>query len=388
MWVSRANAKQRKGRAGRCQPGICYHLYSRARENTFDTDIQPEIQRIRLDDIILSLKLLGIQDPKAFLMSLLSTPQKSIVEHSIDLLKRIEALTRNEKLTPLGYHLARLPVEPQTGKMILFGALFCCLDPITSIAASLSFRDAFYNVIGKEREVDEIKLEFSRGTKSDHLMLANVIKEYRDVREHEKYHFLRQNFLSRHTLDQLENMKHQFCKLLNDARFIENSNPKDYNSNRYSENLKVVKAIICSGLYPNIAKLLRVRRHKNHSDATPILETKEDGRCHVHLSSVNAKQSDFDSRYLVYFMKQKSTKIFIHDCTTVNPYSILFFGDMVEPNFEQNYISVANYMSFKCNPETQKLLLDLREGLNQLLKKKIWTPSVIDWDADEGTLLK
>ncbi len=53
------------------------------------------------------------------------------------------ALDEDEELTSLGYHLARLPVEPRIGKMILFGAMFCCLDPILTIAASLSFKDPF-----------------------------------------------------------------------------------------------------------------------------------------------------------------------------------------------------------------------------------------------------
>ena len=46
-------------------------------------------------------------------------------------------------MLPLGVHLARMPVDPHTGKMILFGAMFCCLDPILTVAASLSFKDAF-----------------------------------------------------------------------------------------------------------------------------------------------------------------------------------------------------------------------------------------------------
>lgn len=53
------------------------------------------------------------------------------------------ALDDNENLTPLGYHLAKLPLDPQTGKMILMGAIFSCVDPILSVAASLSFKDAF-----------------------------------------------------------------------------------------------------------------------------------------------------------------------------------------------------------------------------------------------------
>ena len=53
----------------------------------------------------------------------------------------IHALERDgEQLTPLGFHLAQLPMDPQTGKMILLGAIFGCLDPVLSVAASLSFK--------------------------------------------------------------------------------------------------------------------------------------------------------------------------------------------------------------------------------------------------------
>ena len=48
-------------------------------------------------------------------------------------------------LTPLGFHLAHLPVDPQIGRMIIMGALFSCVDPVLSVAASLSFKDAFHS---------------------------------------------------------------------------------------------------------------------------------------------------------------------------------------------------------------------------------------------------
>lgn len=73
------------------------------------------------------------------------------VNESIDPILRMcvcvlgqNALDHAENLTPLGFHLARLPVEPHIGKLILFGALLGCLDPVLTIAASLSFKDPFF----------------------------------------------------------------------------------------------------------------------------------------------------------------------------------------------------------------------------------------------------
>jgi HrpA-like RNA helicase len=54
------------------------------------------------------------------------------------------ALDANEELTPLGFHLARLPVDPHIGKMIIFGALFGCLDPILTVAACLDYKSPFF----------------------------------------------------------------------------------------------------------------------------------------------------------------------------------------------------------------------------------------------------
>ena len=53
------------------------------------------------------------------------------------------ALDKNENLLPLGKHLARMPLDPHSGKMIIFGAMFGCLDPILTIVASLNFKDPF-----------------------------------------------------------------------------------------------------------------------------------------------------------------------------------------------------------------------------------------------------
>lgn len=87
-WVTKANTQQRKGRAGRVQPGICYNLFSRAREDLMSEVPTPEIIRCKLESIILSLKLLHIDDPYVFLKTLINAPDEAAIGKGISLLKR------------------------------------------------------------------------------------------------------------------------------------------------------------------------------------------------------------------------------------------------------------------------------------------------------------
>lgn len=141
-----------------------------------------------------------------------------------------------------------------SGKMILWASLFSCVEPVFAIAASLTFKDAFYCPLGKEEEANKKKLELSMGQYSDHIALAEALRRFEIAhRRGNAGQFCREYFLSFNTLKLLSEMKTQFAQYLCEMKFLDSENPNDRNANRNSNNIALIKAIVCAGLYPNIA---------------------------------------------------------------------------------------------------------------------------------------
>lgn len=318
-------------------------------------------------------------------------PEEGALQLAVDMLQTINAIDRDEQLTPLGYHLAQLPLDPQTGKMILLAAIFGCLDPILSVAASLSFKDAFVVPLGKEEVVDRRKCELAKGTRSDHLMLANAIAdwEYESGRGRGRQ-FCWDNFLSESTLRMLANMKRQFAEHLRKTGFLTSGDVKDARANRNSGNEDLVRAVVCAGLYPNVCSV-KVKRNK-HRGSFPRLSTATERKVDVHPKSVNAKETGFRYPWLVYHLKMKSSSTFIYDCSEVSPMSLIFFGRelRVGRDADLETIAVDGFVKFNCGAETSVVFKDLRRALDEVLDHKVMAPGATDWDPKrrEGAILQ
>lgn len=141
-WISQACAKQRKGRAGRCQKGICFRLYSTVRYNSMQLFQTPEMLRLPLQQLCLYTKHLapGNTPIAEFLERAIEPPSNVITRNAVQLLKTIDALDSWEDLTELGSHLLDLPVEPRLGKMLLYSVVLKCIDPVLTIVCSLSYK--------------------------------------------------------------------------------------------------------------------------------------------------------------------------------------------------------------------------------------------------------
>eukprot|EP00111_Clytia_hemisphaerica_P008152 TCONS_00023764-protein len=175
FWISQASAEQRKGRAGRTGPGVCFRLYSDDDYGAFDQYSTPEIHRVPLDSLVLQMAGLGLRDPTLF--PFIEPPQKANLVNAVYFLKAQNALTRDGELTAIGNMLSKLPVDICIGKMLIMGCLFSIVDPVLVIAAALSVQSPMTRKFGVADDTEHRRKEYF-SPHGDPFTLLNIYDEW------------------------------------------------------------------------------------------------------------------------------------------------------------------------------------------------------------------
>lgn len=172
--ISQSSANQRAGRAGRVRNGVCIRLYSQEDFEKRPQFTQPEIQRANLAEVILRMRAFRLGDVENF--PFLNPPQSAAIRAGYLLLQELGALSEVNELTPLGLELARLPVDPTLGRMLLQARTEGVLPEMLVIAAGLSVPDPRERP-EDAREAAEASHKAFQHAESDFLTLLNLWSE-------------------------------------------------------------------------------------------------------------------------------------------------------------------------------------------------------------------
>ncbi|MGH7996363.1 MAG: ATP-dependent RNA helicase HrpA [Opitutaceae bacterium] len=218
--ISRSSADQRKGRCGRVAEGVCVRLYSEEDYLGRPQFGQPEIQRANLADVILRLKAFAFGEVEDF--PFLSPPAPKAVRAGYALLEELGAIERaGEPLTAIGGELARLPVDPTVGRMILQARTERALREVLAIAAALSVQDPRERPMDRQAEADAAHRRFAHPD-SDFLSLLNIWEAYHEsfetMGQARLRRFCREHFLSYTRMREWRDVHAQLLQVLEERR--------------------------------------------------------------------------------------------------------------------------------------------------------------------------
>ncbi|KAK4593564.1 hypothetical protein RGQ29_017612 [Quercus rubra] len=367
-WISQASARQRRGRAGRVLPGECFHLYPNCVYEAFSEYQLPELLRTPLNSLCLQIKSLQVESIGNFLSSALQPPKPLAVQNAVDFLKMIGSLDEKESLTNLGKFLSMLPVDPKLGKMLIMGAVFRCFDPVLTVVSGLSVRDPFLLPQDKKDLAGTAKSRFSAKDYSDHMALVRAYEGWKDAeREGSAYEYCWRNFLSAQTLQAIHSLRKQFSFILKDAGLVDADASIN---NRLSHNQSLVRAIICSGLFPGIASVV-------HRETSMSFKTMDDGQVLLYANSVNARYQTIPYPWLVFGEKVKVNTVFIRDSTGVSDSILMLFGGALSQGVQAGHLKMLDgYVDFFIDPSMAECYLKLKEELEIHIQKKLEDPNL------------
>lgn len=284
VFISKASASQRAGRAGRTKEGRCYHLYSRKRYDLMEAFRAPELLRSPLEDVCLHTAHLlaqrraaGISKDSgpagiaAWLASAPQPPEAVAVKNAVGLLKILGALTPKGEISQLGVQLANLPLPTTVARSVVWGALLGCLDEVLIVLGASTGRDPFQlpqDPSGRDNRLGgrgssfgqlsgllkRLKKELAFPVESDHIALLRAAQCYEEAR-HRGDGAVRavcdRHSLNRNAAQSVVEVRDKMKRELKQQRLL--SDDMDSFVNRNAGDVSVILAVVVAGVFPNLA---------------------------------------------------------------------------------------------------------------------------------------
>ena len=299
--ISKANANQRAGRAGRVRPGKCFRLYtSSSFQNELEDNNVPEIQRNNLISMILLMKSLGINNLLDF--DFMDSPPHEILIKALEQLYALGALNSEGVLTQTGLKMIQFPIDPSLTKCIISSIKYNCLKEILTIVSMLSIGSSIYYDSPDDKNNSNKAHSMFEHNEGDHFALLQIYNEWEETDFSNIW--CTENYIHPKAMQKARNIKEQLEFITKNKLNINiedeiNSENKDINDN-------IRKAII-SGFFFNCACLNKDGIYRTVKNPHVV---------NIHPTSILFKQNP---KYIVYHELIYTTKEYMRYCIEVKP---------------------------------------------------------------------
>lgn len=318
-----------------------------------------------------------------FLQRCIATPAAANIRQSIKFLQSLGALDENESLTLLGSHLAEMPVDAQYGKILIYGILLRCLNPVLSIVSILSMGDQIFVLPIKPADrfkCHQIRRTLASDSHSDHFVMLKIFELWTSMKKNgmNERRFCEDNFISANSMEMVRGIQRQITSYLQTSGFLKAT---DLNVNSWK--WSTIKACLCAGLYPNVARIDR-KKKAMYSDI--------DRKLVFHVSSVLSNKNDrsmdfvkgFPADWVVFEEKNRVGRTSLIRCNTlINSFGLSLtagaalkekeedddWTDEEEENDPQIVFKIDSLVTFITDRENGALIFHLRRKLDELLTR-------------------
>ncbi|CAK9007538.1 ATP-dependent RNA helicase DHX29 (DEAH box protein 29) (Nucleic acid helicase DDXx) [Durusdinium trenchii] len=402
-FVSQASVTQRAGRAGRVRPGMAFQLVSSSTQASKMLDFQvPEIRRVALESVCLQILAMG-ENPTAFLADALDPPNdkavvgaiKNLVDAGAVVMPETETSTTSSNapettfapdtcpdLTALGQHLSHFPLDIKIGKMLIYACIFRCLDPVLTVAASIGLEQkVFTSPASRQAEAAQAQKRFLHDA-SDLLTLHNVFDAWRASGFASS--FCRKAYLSYRSMQEIRKTRKDLFGVLQRTGFVRHA---DFDAldkggkdspllNAHGSNDSLLCSILCSGLYPNLARVV-CKPHgqptyfsrtpgSNHEEVVFLVKKSVNAGCSAPpWLSINTAHDT----WVTFVTKLKTgPRVMLYDSTFVPELALVLFGGQVDVYYQSRCIVVDRQIVLQATPKVAVMLKRLRRALNDQLQ--------------------
>ncbi|XP_077987856.1 ATP-dependent RNA helicase DHX33-like [Glandiceps talaboti] len=243
--VSKAQAWQRTGRAGREDSGTCWRLYTEDEFEQFRENMIPEIQRCNLSSVVLQLLALGI--PNIVHFDFMDKPSAESIVGAVDELHILGAVEKKDQiqLTQLGKKMAIFPLEPRLSKVVMMAKEHGCLDEVLTIVSLLSVESILFTPHNKRENALAARKKFT-SSEGDYMMLLNIYKAYKAAKGDKQWCF--ENYINNRHMQTALDVRQQLREMCAKAGL---------SSQSCGQNTSAVRKCFTAGLFMNSAELQR-----------------------------------------------------------------------------------------------------------------------------------